>query len=150
MPCFLVVPMETQSLSLPPTNASRRNFSGGRGCFWLSGEVKSPLAMPIFFLEGDYDMTLREHLNFQYGFLHGHFVFFQLLTVIQVRNPVRFSEKLFGTMQEPRVHSQIGCFWKCLLEETWSREQSFFLSRQCPPSRRAALCALRGCAFWWW
>lgn len=72
--------------------------------------MKSPLAMPIFFLERDYDMTLREHLNFQYGFLHGHFVFFQLLTVIQVRNPVRFYEKLFGTMQEPRVHSQIGCF----------------------------------------
>lgn len=37
--------------------------------------------MPIFYLVGNYDTTLREHLNSQ--FLGGYSMFFYLLTVIQ-------------------------------------------------------------------
>jgi len=47
--------------------------------------------MPIFFLERDYDM------------------------ILQASSPVRFSDKPFGTMRDPRVHIQLVCLPKCLV-----------------------------------
>lgn len=86
--------------------------------------------MLVFFLEGDYDMTLREYLNFQYGFLGGHSLFFQFLTGTQSKESSHIFWKVVWYHAGPQgtQSNWIGFwtgFWKCLLEETCFREQSF-------------------------
>lgn len=92
-------------------------------------------------------MTLREHLNSQ--FLGGRSMFFHLLTVIESKE----SSQIFWKVVWYHAESQGTQSDWMLLKMVVGRnlfQTAEFLSRQHPPSRRAAHWAVCGCAFWWW